>query len=474
MVLLSAVVTALADHRSFRDVSISGSLDVDAGRAAHDSRSVVPGSVFCCVVGASHDGHDHAAAAVEAGAVALLCERPLNLGVPEVRVTSVREAMGPLASELAGRPSDHLTVVGVTGTNGKTTAVHLLQAVLDAAGIPCGVIGTLTGARTTPDAPELQDQLADAVSSGARAVGMEVSSHALDLHRVDGTRFAVSVFTNLSRDHLDHHGDMSAYFLAKARLFEPDLTDVAVLNLDDPHGRLLRDAAQVPTVGYALADAEDLQLGLDGSRFTWRGVEIRVHLPGRFNVANALAAATAATSLGIAPEVIAAGLAAAGPVPGRFERVDAGQPFLAAVDFAHTPDGLEQLLISARELAGSGRVLVVFGAGGDRDPSKRPVMGEVAARLADVVIVTSDNPRHEDPAAIISQVQHGMEDPSHVHIEPDRRAAVSWAVAAARPGDVVLVAGKGHETTQTIGDRVIPFDDRVVLREALLGLEAGR
>ena len=471
--LLVDAVAALADHPAFRDLVVTGPTDVAVGRAEHDSRRATTGSVFCCVPGATFDGHEHAPTAVAAGAAALLCERPLGLGVPELRVPSVRAAMGPLASVLAGRPSEHLAVVGVTGTNGKTTTVHLLASVLEAAGMSCGVIGTLTGARTTPEAPELQAQLADLRTEGRVAVAMEVSSHALDLRRVDGTRFRVAVFTNLSRDHLDHHGDMAAYFAAKARLFEPDLADVAVVNLDDPHGRLLRDAARLRSVGFELADAEDLQLGPTGSTFTWRGVRVQLGLAGRFNVANALAAATAAGELGVAPEQVAAGLAAAGPVPGRFERVDAGQPFLAVVDFAHTPDGLEQLLAAGRELAVGGRLLVVFGAGGDRDATKRPAMGEAAARLADVVVLTSDNPRHEDPAAIISEVHHGMEDTSHVHIEPDRRAAIAWAVGRARPGDVLLVAGKGHETTQTVGDVVTPFDDREVLRAELVAAGHG-
>ncbi|HEX2575807.1 MAG TPA: UDP-N-acetylmuramoyl-L-alanyl-D-glutamate--2,6-diaminopimelate ligase [Aquihabitans sp.] len=465
--ILTDLVGALAARPPLRDLVVTGDGAVEVRRAVHDSRAVGPGDLFCCVPGSAFDGHRYAPAAVEAGAAALLCERPLDLGVPELRVPSVRAAMGPVAAELAGRPSEHLAVAGVTGTNGKTTTIHLLAAVLEAAGMPCGLIGTLTGARTTPEAPELQDRLAELRAEGKAAVAMEVSSHALDLRRVDGTRFRVAVFTNLSRDHLDHHGDMQAYFQAKARLFGPDLCDLAVLNLDDPHGRLLRDAAVVPSVGYELADAEDLELGVDGSRFTWRGTRVHVGLAGRFNVANALAAATAAAELGATPEQVARGLAAAGPVPGRFERIDEGQPFLAAVDYAHTPDGLEQLLVTARELAGPGRVLVVFGAGGDRDASKRPEMGEVAARVADVVILTTDNPRGEDPAAIISQVRRGMDQPRDLRVEPDRRAAIGLAVATARPGDVVLVAGKGHEAVQVIGDDAVPFDDRAVLREAL-------
>lgn len=465
---LSKLVAAVADRPVLRDLVVTGSPEVDVTRAVHDSRLAGPGALFCCVPGARHDGHDHAAAAVSAGAVALLVERPLGLGVPELLVPSVRAAMGPLAAELAGRPSEHLSVVGVTGTNGKTTTVHLLGAILETAGQSCGVIGTLTGARTTPEAPELQERLAEMRNEGRVAVAMEVSSHALDLHRVDGTRFRVSVFTNLSRDHLDHHGDMASYFQAKARLFEPDLCDLAVLNLDEPHGRLLRDVASVPSVGYSLDDAEGLVLGVDGSRFRWRGVDVHVPLAGRFNVANALAAATAAAELGVTPEQVAQGLAAAGTVPGRFERIDVGQPFLAAVDYAHTPDGLEQLLLTAQELAGSGQVVLVFGAGGNRDVTKRPEMGEVAARLADVVLVTTDNARDEDPAAISSQVESGMEDVHRVRIVPDRRTAIAQAVGLTRAGDVLLIAGKGHESTQIIGTTVGVFDDRVVLREALV------
>ena len=462
--LLSELLRAVADRPAFRDVRVVIDDDVHLTRAVHDSRQVAPGTLFCCVVGTRHDGHDHAADAVASGATALLCERPLGLGVAEIVVPSVRDAMGPAAAALAGWPSDQLDVIGVTGTNGKTTVVQLLAAVLP----NTGVIGTLTGARTTPEAPELQAILADMVAAGRAQVAMEVSSHALDLHRVDGTRFRVAAFTNLSQDHLDHHGDMAHYFQAKARLFRPELTEMAVVNLDDPHGRLLRDAALVPTVGYSLDDITDLDLRPDGSSFRWRDTDITIQLPGRFNVSNAVAAATIAAELGIDVATIAAGLGSLSGVPGRFERIDEGQDFLAAVDYAHTPDGLEQLLVAGRELAGRRRVIVVFGAGGHRDASKRPVMGEVAARLADVVVVTSDNPRGEDPAAIISQVQAGIEDlTTDIRIEPDRAQAIAIAVAEARSGDVLLVAGKGHETGQTVGDVTTPFDDRVVLRDLL-------
>ncbi|HEX9991299.1 MAG TPA: UDP-N-acetylmuramoyl-L-alanyl-D-glutamate--2,6-diaminopimelate ligase [Acidimicrobiales bacterium] len=462
--------------------AVAGATPVLAGRMAvagdaaaadvvavtHDSRAARAGTLFCCIPGERADGHDFAGDALAAGAVALLCERALPFAVPQVLVADARAATGPFAAEVAGHPSRRLRVVGVTGTNGKTTTTHLLRSVLEAAGWPTGVIGTLSGVRTTPEAPELQARLGAMADGGAVAVAMEVSSHALALRRVDGTRFAVAVFTNLSRDHLDFHPTMEHYFQAKARLFEPDLAERAVVNLDDPHGRLLRDAATIPTAAYTMADAGDLAVGPTSSTFTWRGRPVRLPLGGRFNVSNALAAATAAEVLGLDPPTIAAGLATAGPVPGRFEPVDRGQPFTVLVDYAHTPDGLDQVLAAARELARPpARVLVVFGCGGDRDRTKRPAMGAAAVEGADLAVLTSDNPRHEDPLAIIDEVRKGVPAGAPLVVEPDRRAAIAVAVGEARPGDVVVVAGKGHETYQDLGDRVVPFDDRVVAGEAL-------
>ncbi|MGN6693414.1 MAG: Mur ligase family protein, partial [Aquihabitans sp.] len=380
--LLRDLLTAATGRGSLDALDGVGDLDVDVRSTTHDSWQVVPGTLFCCVPGAAFDGHDFAAGAVADGAVALLVERRLDLDVPQLVTPSVRRAMGPVAAAVLGFPSDSLGLVGITGTNGKTTVAHLIAAMADAAGRTCGVIGTLTGARTTPEAPELQAQLAAMRDDGGDLVAMEVSSHALDLHRVDGTRFRVAVFTNLSQDHLDHHGTMEAYFAAKARLFGPDLCDLAVLNLDSPHGRLLADTAAVPFVGYSFADVEDLVITAEGSRFRWRGRQVEARLPGRFNVSNALAAATAAEQMGLPLDAIVEGLASAPLVDGRFERIDQGQPFLAAVDYAHTPDGLRQLLGAARELT-AGRVIVVFGAGGDRDHGKRPQMGEAAGELAD-------------------------------------------------------------------------------------------
>jgi UDP-N-acetylmuramoyl-L-alanyl-D-glutamate--2,6-diaminopimelate ligase len=295
---------------------------------------------------------------------------------------------------------------------------------------------------------------------------MEVSSHALALHRVDAVWFSVAVFTNLSQDHLDFHDTMEEYFAAKARLFDPVRAGVGVVNVDDPHGRLLYEAAPVPMVPYSLRDADDLRVGATASSFRWRGADVRLGLGGQVNVANALAAATAAHELGVGSADVARGLSAAASVPGRYEVVDAGQPFAVIVDYAHTPDGLEQLLRAVRETA-QGRVLVVFGAGGDRDRDKRPAMGEVATRLADEAVLTSDNPRSEDPGSIIDAVRAGARPTGVLHVEPDRRAAIASALARATAGDVVVIAGKGHETTQQFADHAVPFDDRDVARQVL-------
>ena len=447
---------------------VRGRLQVRIAAVTHDSRQVVPGALFCCVPGQLTDGHDHAPAAVDAGAVALLCERVIDLpgDVAQIVVADTRTAMGPVAAAFHQHPSDAMDVVGVTGTNGKTTTTLMLQAILEAAGRPTGVIGTLSGSRTTPEAPELQARLAQLRTEGRVAVAMEVSSHALDQHRVAGTRFRVAVFTNLSPDHLDYHPTMEDYFAAKARLFDASLSEQAVVNVDDPRGRLLRDAASIPTTGYSMSEVDDLTLGMRGSTGRWRGHALQVPLGGAFNVSNALAALTTASLLGVEDAVAVEGLAATPPVDGRFELVDAGQAFPVIVDYAHTPDGLEQVLGAARAQV-AGRVLVVFGCGGERDREKRPAMGAVAARLADVVVVTSDNPRSEDPQAIIQAVVAGVRGADNVQVEPDREAAIALALHQAGPDDVVVVAGKGHETTQVIGDRVLAFDDREVARRIL-------
>jgi UDP-N-acetylmuramoyl-L-alanyl-D-glutamate--2,6-diaminopimelate ligase len=440
-------------------------------RVDHDSRAVEPGSLFACLRGATTDGHDHAPEAVRRGAVALLCERPLGLGVPEVRVADARIALGPVAARAAGDPSHHLTVVGVTGTNGKTTTTHLVRAIFDAAGRPCTVIGTLSGARTTPEATDLQRTLASELAAGAEAAAIEISSHALELHRIDGTRVAVAGFTNLSQDHLDFHGDLESYFQAKARLFTPGIAAAAVINVDDEHGARLAATTEVPVVAVHLDDLPDLRLEASRTRFTWRGHEVDLPLAGRFNAANAVLAAELAAVCGIDEATIVGGLAGAAPIPGRFEVVGTAGP-VVVVDYAHTPDGLERALATAREVT-SGRVLVVFGCGGDRDRGKRPLMGEVASRLADEAIVTDDNPRHEDPDVIVAEILGGVPAGVPVRVERDRRAAIADAIGAAREHDVVLIAGKGHETTQVVGDEVRPFDDVAVARAVLAASSGG-
>jgi UDP-N-acetylmuramoyl-L-alanyl-D-glutamate--2,6-diaminopimelate ligase len=453
--------------------------DPELTAVVHDTRDVMPGSLFCCVRGARVDGHYLAAAALDAGAAALVVEHALPVAAPQVVVPDVRRAMGPLAAAFWGEPSHELVVVGVTGTSGKTTVTHLLQAVLREAGLPCGIIGTLSGARTTPESTELQSLLAGERDAGRRAVAMEVSSHGLELHRVDGTRFATTVFTNLSQDHLDFHHTMDAYFAAKAALFTSAFTDRAVVCVDDAWGRRLldrlRDTSGVDARPYSLDDVGEVRLSPAGASFRWRGEPVELRLAGRFNVTNAVGAAAAAESLGIAPDVVARGLSAAPPVPGRFEAVDAGQPFAVLVDYAHKPDALDKALRAARELVGSGgRLTVVFGCGGDRDAAKRPLMGEVAARLADRVVITSDNPRSEDPQAIIDAVRAGVTSGAGaVTVDVDRRRAIEQALAQARAGDVVVIAGKGHETTQTTGDMLVPFDDREVARAALAARAQG-
>ncbi len=438
---------------------------------AFDSRDVVEGALFFCLPGEHADGHRFAAAAVVAGAVALVVERPVDVDphIIQIVVDNSRVAMAHLASAYFGHPSEALTVIGVTGTNGKTTTAHILSCALGALGRRAGVIGTLSGAKTTPEAPDLQRRLAGFVADGYEAVAMEVSSHALALDRVLGTRFRVAIFTNLGHDHLEFHRTQERYFAAKARLFEPDLTDRGVVNVDDVHGRLLLDASNIACRPFTFGDAADVEIGPFSHAYTWRGRRVEVGLGGRFNVMNTLAAATALSELGHADADIAAALAATTPVPGRFEPVVAGQRFAVVVDYAHTPDALVEVLDAARGVVGNGRVVVVFGCGGDRDQHKRPEMGAVAAERADLVVVTSDNPRSEDPAAIINDVIGGV--PANyrdrIAVEPDRHDAIASALAAANDGDIVVIAGKGHETTQTFGATAMPFDDRAVVRELL-------
>lgn len=464
----------LRDVDSSSAVLVAGSGDAIVNAITHDSRRVERGSMFCCVRGVQRDGHDFASAAIERGASALLVDHRLD-GVGEVAqivVGNVRSEIGPLASALFGHPSRKLSVVGITGTNGKTTTAQLLGSILRASGTSTDILGTLTGALTTPEPADLQRTLAERHANYVRSVVMEVSSHALSLDRVRGTSFALAIFTNLGRDHLDFHGTQEAYFEAKARLFEPDLSRIAVVNIDDQFGRRLLDRASTPIVPFSMDDVSDAEVSAIAHSYAWRGVTVKVAIGGSVNVMNSLAAATAARELGVDVDAIVEGLRVAPVVPGRFEHVDAGQDFVVLVDFAHTPEGLGEMLRSVRQATTNGRVIVVFGCGGDRDKMKRPIMGETAALLADAVIVTSDNPRSEDPEAIIASVVAGV--PDHLRhrlfgTEPDRRAAISLAFRHARRGDVVVIAGKGHEHSQSIGSEIIDFDDRVVARDLLEG-----
>ncbi len=439
----------------------------------HDSRQVEPGWAFACVVGEHQDGHHYAGAAVASRASALIVDRHLDFDIPQLVVRDVRRAIGPIAASVHGHPSQRLTTVGITGTNGKTTTTFLLGSILRAAGRETREMGTLSGVRTTPEAADLQRRLAGFVTAQVDAVVMEVSSHALALHRVDGTRFDVAMFTNLGRDHLDLHGSMESYFRAKASLFMPDLSDVGVTNIDDPYGRLLLDVAAIEMIGFSESDASDVVINVDSLSFTWRGRHVRVPLGGRFNLMNALAALTIADVLEIGADASVAGIADCPPVPGRFEVVSdpTRESFSGVVDYAHTPDGIREVLAAARLLATGGRVIVVFGCGGGRDVEKRPLMGSAAAVGADIVIVTSDNPRHEDPMVIIDAAAAGASTAATLITEVDRRAAIEIALRLARAGDVVVIAGKGHETMQTIGDSERQFDDRQVARALLSILE---
>jgi UDP-N-acetylmuramoyl-L-alanyl-D-glutamate--2,6-diaminopimelate ligase len=473
-------------------VVVRGDASTAVVDATLDSRAAGPGSLFCCVSGERRDGHDFAPDAVMRGASALLVERPLDLDVAQIRVDDVRAVCGPAAAAIFGRPSEAMTVVGVTGTNGKTTTTFMLERAFAEAGLAPGLIGTVevhVGDRvepvvhTTPEAPELQRLFGRMRDAGVGGVAMEVSSHGLALQRVDGTRFACGVFTNLTRDHLDSHGSVEAYEPAKARLFAGDLAAVGAINVDDPAGRRIAAASAVPVTTFGIdSDADvravDIAMSAEGSRFTCvvgdRSISVRVPITGRYNVSNALGTLAAFHTLGLPLEAAAGGIARLSGVPGRLEAVDVGQPFTVVVDYAHTPDSLENVLRATRGVTG-GRLIVVFGCGGDRDRGKRPQMGRIATSLADLTFVTSDNPRSEDPLAIIAEIERGArEGGGAFEIEPDRRVAIRAAVTAARAGDLVVIAGKGHETGQKFADRVLPFDDRVVAREELAALPGRR
>jgi UDP-N-acetylmuramoyl-L-alanyl-D-glutamate--2,6-diaminopimelate ligase len=459
---LERLVTALGP------LEVRGGAPVDVTDLAYDARAVTPGALFFCVPGERADGHEFAADAVERGAVALVVERPLDLRVPQLIVGSARAAMAVAADELFERPTEELVLAGVTGTNGKTTTSYLIHSIFEAAGMRPGLIGTIESrvggeakpaVRTTPEAIDLQRMLRAMLDAGDRSAVMEATSHGSELGRLERVRFRALAFTNLTQDHLDFHGTMERYYEAKRRLFtEHEPAPAAAINVDDEWGTKL--AAEL----RRLDRAPVLTYGLTGDADLGRH-EFATRLKGRFNTLNVLAAWAVSRLVGVPEEAVAEGLEKVDGVPGRFEAVEEGQPFTVVVDYSHTPDSLENVLRAARELT-QGRVICVFGAGGDRDRGKRPIMGRIASDLADVAIVTSDNPRSEDPQAIIDEILGGVT--GEVEIEPDRRAAIEQAVAMAQAADVVVIAGKGHEQGQELSDgRKIPFDDREVAREAL-------
>jgi UDP-N-acetylmuramoyl-L-alanyl-D-glutamate--2,6-diaminopimelate ligase len=505
-VKLSALLRGVATHPAYASLDANGRADLDVSSVVYDSRQASGGSVFVALKGLQADGTAFARDAVKRGAVAVFAETaaPPDITVPWFRVQDARLVLAALANEFYGRPSERLALVGITGTNGKTTTSYLLASIFEAAGIPCGRIGTIgyrvgtrevEAARTTPEAPELQRMLRDMASQGSGACVMEVSSHALALRRADCLTFRAAIFTNLTRDHLDFHGNMEEYFAAKRRLFEllPEGA-VGVANLDDPRGSAFAAVANRP-VTYAIDSPADVMPGpisltLDGLEFdlrTPRGtLHIRSVLVGRPNAYNILAAAATAVALDLPFSAIEDGIRAVTAVPGRFQVVSAASDDVrVVVDYAHTDDALKNLLETARPLA-SARLITVFGCGGDRDRSKRPLMGAVAARLSDVVIITSDNPRSESPEQIIEDIKRGIVLPAD-RIGPkgqgpkstpylsivDRKMAIERAIRDARPGDLVLVAGKGHEKYQVIGDRTLPFDDVEVAQSALAQRRAG-
>ena len=465
---LERLITALGP------LEVRGGAPTDIADLAYDTRQVEPGALFFCVPGERADGHDLAGEAVERGAAALVVERPLELGIPQLIVPSSRAAMPVAADEFFERPTEELVLAGVTGTNGKTTTAYLAHAIFEEAGMRPGLIGTIESrvggesrpaVRTTPEAIDLQRTFRAMLDAGDRSCAMEATSHGSELGRLERVRFDALAFTNLTQDHLDFHGSMEEYFEAKRRLFtEHEPAPAAAVNVGDGWGRRLADELRrldrAPLLTYGLVEDAELQ---------WHDVDVETRLQGRFNRENLLAAVAVSRLLGIPESAVSEGLGGLAGVPGRFESVDEGQPFTVLVDYAHTPDSLANVLRTARELT-TGRLICVFGCGGDRDRGKRPEMGRIAAELSDVPIVTSDNPRSEDPLAIIDAILAGMGgEPA---VEPDRRAAIELAIQQARDGDVVVIAGKGHEQGQEFADRKIPFDDREVAREALRRLRA--
>ena len=450
---LCAEAEAPLKDESNGDTAISG--------ISQHASEVDKGDIFCCVRGSLHDGHDYAPEAVKAGAAALLCERSLDLGVPEAITADVRGAMARMAAALHGHPSLGTDVIGITGTNGKTTVAAMLAAILEQTGRPVRTLGTLASSLTTLDALSLQAELHEAAEAGESVV-MEVSSHGLTQRRVDAIRFRACVFTNLSQDHLDYHNDMEEYFRAKQMLFDPVRTRCAVVSTDTSYGQRLADEmdAAIHSTTCSREDADVLEMSLSQTRFLWLGQEMTLSQRGSMAVENAVTAATAAREMEASLQDIKAGLAAAQQLPGRFEVVRR-EPVAVIVDFAHTPEALAFALQNCAETTAGSDIIVVFGCGGDRDKAKRPLMGAAADERASKIIITSDNPRSEPPAEIAQQIAAGIAG-TPFNIELDRRSAIKQALTEAKPGDTVLIAGKGHEQTQLVGDMALPFDDRAV------------
>jgi len=473
---------------------IAGKLDIDITGIAYDSRKVEPGYLFVCISGFNTDGHIYIKSALDNGARAVLVEKDIEgyEGLTIIQTNNNRLALSVVSANFYGHPSHDLCVIGVTGTNGKTTTTHLIKAIMEEAGFNTSILGTLYAkvggktmefGHTTPEALEIESFLDISRNNNARYAVMEVSSHALDLYRVHDIEFNVAVFTNLTQDHLDYHKNMDNYKASKQKLFAmlpPQKGNLAVVNADDSYAPDFIKVARTPVITYAINQDSDvkalsLKTTLKGSSFTLqykdKKIRIKMKLIGLFSIYNALAAISVGLGLGISPEIIKVALEKVEGVPGRFEQVDLGQDFTVVVDYAHTPDGLENILRTGRQLT-ENRLITVFGCGGDRDRSKRPLMGEIAARYSDFCIVTSDNPRSEEPEAIISEIVPGMDKvkDSRYAIISDRREAIRHAIFLARHGDLVIIAGKGHETYQLVKDKVLDFDDRLVAAEFLKGL----
>ncbi len=475
---------------------LAGDPALEIAEVSHDSRRLGPGALFVAIHGLATDGNRFVDAARKKGAVAVCSEQPPRGEGAWLQVPDAREALALLSAAALGDPGRSLELVGITGTNGKTTTAYLVDAAVRAAGEKCGMVGTVEyrvgdrvaeASRTTPESSDLQELFREMVDAGCRRAVLEVSSHSLALKRVHGLQFQVAVFTNLTRDHLDFHGDVDSYFLAKRILFDSLLKKDgrAIVNLDDDRAAQVVKASRAPVWTYSLekpgADlfAEDVRLSLEGARFRARTplgpIEIETPLVGRFNVKNTLAALGTALALGLPPETARRGISSLAGVPGRAERVQAGQAFTVLVDYAHTDDGLKNLLETVRDLQPT-RLITVFGCGGDRDRSKRPLMGAVASRLSDVVVLTSDNPRSEPPEAILDEIRRGIpaSRAGDTLVVPDRREAIARALGMGAPGVVVVIAGKGHEAVQVLRDRSVPFDDRQVVREILTRVVSGK